>query len=106
MDYIVELAVTFWQWSVVVTLVLIGLGINIADRFFHKNVLKVRECEFSYDELPHMQPIKIPTKDKGFFGAIWLWLLSTRNWTVVKDWHFTLNGEKYVIPAGFSFDGA
>jgi hypothetical protein len=106
MDYIVELAVTFWQWSIVAALVLIGLGINIADRVFHKNVLKVRECEFSYDELPHMQPIRIPTKDKGFFGAIWLWIMCVRNWTIMKDFYFTLNGEKYVIPAGFQFDGA
>jgi hypothetical protein len=53
-----------------------------------------------------MQPIRIPTKDKGFFGAIWLWIWCVRNWTIMKDFYFTLNGEKYVIPAGFQFDGA
>ena len=56
MDYIVELAVTFWQWSIVAALVLTGLAINVADKIFHKNVLKVRECEFSYVELPTCNP--------------------------------------------------
>ena len=35
-----------------------------------------------------------------------MWILSTRNWTVTKDWHYNINGTDYVIPAGFTFDGA
>ena len=53
-----------------------------------------------------MQPIKISTKGIGFFKGILMWILSTRNWTVTKDWHYNINETDYVIPAGFKFDGA
>jgi len=59
-----------------------------------------------YKTMPVMKPITIPTKDKGFFGAIWLWLWSSRTWEIADDWHFTLNNQDYKIPAGFVFDGA
>jgi len=35
-----------------------------------------------------------------------MWLLSTRNWEITKDWKYNINGTEYVIPAGFTFDGA
>ena len=35
-----------------------------------------------------------------------MWLTSTRNWEITKDWKYNINGNKYVIPAGFQFDGA
>ena len=53
-----------------------------------------------------MQPITIPTAGKGFWGALWMWLTGSRQWTVASDWEFKLNGEWYVIPTGFQFDGA
>lgn len=59
-----------------------------------------------YEELPVMRPIRIPTKDKGFFRAIWLWLWTTRKWTISRDWSFSLDGQEYLIPEGFVFDGA
>jgi hypothetical protein len=61
---------------------------------------------FKYDEMPSMKPIRIPTDGKGFWGAIWHWFWGVRQWEIAKDWHFEVNGEKYVIPAGFQFDGA
>jgi len=61
---------------------------------------------FKYEEFPHMQPVKICTADKGFFGAIWLWLTSVRTWRVTKDWKFEMRGDSYVVPKGFVFDGA
>jgi len=33
-------------------------------------------------------------------------LLGTRNWEITKDWHYNIDGTDYVIPAGFTFDGA
>ena len=35
-----------------------------------------------------------------------MWLLSTRNWEITKDFTFSLEGKNYIIPAGFTFDGA
>jgi len=46
------------------------------------------------------------TKGKGFWKGIAMWLLSTRNWVLNKDWEYEINGVRYVIPAGFQFDGA
>ena len=37
-----------------------------------------------------MQPVTIPTKGKGFWSAILMWLLGTRKWTIVKDFEYTL----------------
>jgi len=98
---IVALAVKFWQWTVLIILILLGFLINVGDRF-----LKGKGTAFAYDKMPHMQPITIPTANKGFWGAIWLWMMSVRTWKVSKDFQYRLNGEKLVIPAGFVFDGA
>ena len=102
METILSLAEQFWQWAVVIALIVIGWIINIVDR---KQVNKWR-VNFKYDEYPHMRPIRIPTKSKGFWGAIWMWLTGTRHWEVADDWSYTIMGEKYIIPQGFKFDGA
>ena len=102
MEFILTLATQFWQWTVVIILIIIGLTINIIDR---KQINKWR-VNFKYDEYPHMKPIRIATRDKGFWGAILMWLLGRRKWQISKDFHYELNGVKYVIPKGFSFDGA
>lgn len=106
MEFIIGLAIKFWQFTVLAILIIISFAINLIDKKLNRNLLNKREFEFSYEELPHMQPIRIRTADKGFWGAIWLWLMTVRHWTIVKDFTYTINGEKYVIPAGFTFDGA
>ena len=102
MEMILSLAEQFWQWAVVIALIIVGMIINFLDR---KQVNKVR-VNFKYDEYPHMRPIRIPTKSKGFWGAIFMWLLGKRHWEISKDFTFELHGTKYVIPKGFKFDGA
>ena len=102
MEMILSLAEQFWQWAVVIALIIVGMIINFLDR---KKVNKVR-VNFKYDEYPHMRPIRIPTKSKGFWGAIFMWLLGKRHWEISKDFTFELHGTKYVIPKGFKFDGA
>ena len=102
MDLILSLAEQFWQWTVVIILILLGLVINFLDNR-QKDKWRVN---FKYDEYPHMSPIRIATRDKGFWGAIIMWLLGSRKWKITKDFHYELNGIKYVIPKGFSFDGA
>ena len=99
MELLVSLAMKFWQWSLLIVLVIFGLIINLLDR-------RKSNCTFHYEELPHLQPIKISTKGKGFWKGIIMWLLSTRNWKITKDWKYRMNGNEYIIPAGFQFDGA
>ena len=99
MELLVSLAMKFWQWSLLIVLVIFGLIINLLDR-------RKSNCTFHYEELPHLQPIKISTKGKGFWKGIIMWLLSTRNWKITKDWKYRYNGNEYIIPAGFQFDGA
>jgi len=62
--------------------------------------------EFKYKSMPVMSPISMPTKDKGFFGAIWMWLITTRKWKIEREWKFELDGTKFKVPKGFVFDGA
>lgn len=100
MEFILTLAIKFWQWTVLIAVVIVGAIINYTDK---KAKTKLA---FSYDELPHLQPLKIATAGKGFWKAIVMWLLSTRNWEITKDWHYKIDGKDYVIPAGFTFDGA
>ena len=99
MELLMALAMKFWQWSLLIVLVIVGLIINLLDR-------RKSNCTFHYEELQHLQPIKISTKGKGFWKGIIMWLLSTRNWKITKDWKYRMNGNEYIIPAGFQFDGA
>jgi hypothetical protein len=100
MEFIIALAMKFWQWSLLILFVIIGFAINLLDK------RKTNNLNFSYTELPHLQPIPIKTKGKGFWKGIIMWLLGTRNWVILKDFEYTMNGTNYVIPKGFSFDGA
>ena len=100
MELLLTLAVKFWQWTVLISLIIIGFIINLFDKKVDNLV------NFKYTDYPHMKPIKISTKGKGFWKGILLWILGTRHWEIVKDFDFTLEGKKYVIPAGFKFDGA
>jgi hypothetical protein len=59
-----------------------------------------------YKEMPHMKPITIETKSKGFFGGIWMWIATSRKWEITSDFLFTVDNTNYVIPKGFVFDGA
>ena len=100
MEFIIGLATQFWQWSILIAVVIIGAIINFADK---KAKTKLK---FYYKGMPKLQPIPIKTKGKGFWKGIVMWLLSTRNWEITKDWKYRLNGNEYVVPAGFVFDGA
>ena len=100
MELIITLAVKFWMWSILIALILMGWIINLFDKKIDGRV------NFSYKDYPQMQPIKISTKGKGFFGAIKMWMLGSRQWTITKDFEYSLGKDEYVIPAGFQFDGA
>ena len=100
MELIISLAIKFWMWSIVILVIILGLIINLFDK-------KKPKCHnFSYKTMPVMRPIPIRTKGKGFFKGILLWLLGVRHWEIVEDFNYEINDVKYVIPAGFKFDGA
>ena len=90
----------FWQWSILIALIIIGFIVNLFDKKIDNRV------NFKYSSYPLMKPVKIATKGKGFFKMILMWLLGVRHWEIAKDFEYVLNGNKYVIPAGFKFDGA
>ena len=94
------LALKFWQWSLLIIFVIIGFLINLFDK------KKVKCYTFKYNEMPQLKPLPIKTKGKGFFKAIVMWLLSTRNWELTQDFKYNINDVEYVIPKGFQFDGA
>ena len=100
MEIIVALAMKFWQWSILIAVVIIGAIINFTDKRAKPKL------KFNYEGMPHIKPLPIKTKGKGFWKAIVMWLLSTRNWELVQDWKYNLDGTEYVIPKGFIFDGA
>ena len=97
---ILSLATQFWPMTAFIILVIIGYIINLFDKKIDNRV------NFKYKDYPHMKPIKIPTKGKGFWTAIMLWVFGTRRWEITKDFHYSLNGENFIIPKGFKFDGA
>ena len=100
MEMILALAMKFWQWTVLIAVVIIAAIINFTDKRA-KTKLK-----FYYKGMPKLQPLPIKTKGKGFWKGIIMWLLTTRNWELTKDWKYNIDGEEYVIPEGFQFDGA
>ena len=100
MELLIALAMKFWQWSLLILIVIIGFLVNLLD----KN--RKPKLKFSYTGMPHIKPLPIKTKGKGFWKAIVMWLLSTRNWELTQDWKYNIDGTDYVIPKGFTFDGA
>jgi hypothetical protein len=84
----------------------VGISIIISALFYLFNKEIKIAATFKYEEMPHMKPIRIPTKGKGFWKGIWLWLMTTRKWEITKDFHYTVNSAELIIPAGFIFNGA
>ena len=100
-DFIIHQLMTWWQFTVVGVLIIVGFIINL----FGVESKTVR-CGFEYKDMPQLKPVPIATKGKGFWGAIWMWFTGTRQWVVAKDFHYKMFGNDYVIPKGFQFDGA
>ena len=96
MELIVALAMKFWQWSILIAVVIIAALINLLDK------KKVSKLTFHADKMPELKPVPIKTKGKGFWKGIVMWLLSTRNWEITKDWKYRINGNEYIVPAGFT----
>jgi hypothetical protein len=59
--------------------------------------------KIKYKEMPHMKPITIETKSKGFFGGIWMWIATSRKWEITQDFLFTIDSTNYMIPKVFRY---
>jgi hypothetical protein len=101
MDFLIDQLTTWWQFTVVGVLIIIGWLINRLGVDQDEDIVG-----FRYIDMPQLKPLKIDTARKGFWGAIWMWLTGTRHWMVAQDWAYEIDGEHFVIPAGFKFDGA
>ena len=82
----------FWQWTVLIAVVIIAAIINWTDK------RATTKLKFNYKGMPNLQPVPIKTKGKGFWKGIVMWLLSTRNWVLTDDWKYNIDGTEYVIP--------
>ena len=100
-ETIVGLLLDYWMATAFAALIVVGWIVNFFGVDQNEDIIG-----FRYDEMPHMKPIRIPTDGRGFWKAIWCWFWEVRQWEIAKDWHFQVGDEKYVIPAGFQFDGA
>ena len=100
-DLILSLATQFWPMTIFIILIIIGLIVNMFGVDCKEDIIG-----FKYRVMPQLRPIAIPTAGKGFWGAVWMWLTGVRTWEVADDWAFKINGQWYIIPQGFVFDGA
>ena len=62
MELVIALAMKFWQWSILIALVILGFVINLFDK-----KIDDKRVSFKYTDMPHMKPISIKTK-----GEIWI----------------------------------
>ena len=67
MELIIALAMKFWQWTVLIAIVIIGAIINFTDKRKKPNL------KFNFKGFPELKPLQIKTKGKGFWKGIILW---------------------------------
>lgn len=96
----INFILSYWQYVLFGTVILLGFVVYIFDKRYKP------KRTFEFKKMPAMEPIKIPTKGKSYWYAVWIWLTVDRQWRLLEDFHFTLDGSNYVIPKGFEFDGA
>ena len=100
MEMIVALAVKFWQWTVLIAVVLVAAWINWTDKRA-KTKLK-----FYYKGMPTLQPVQIADKRQRFLERYCDVVTFNKELGSDRDWKYNIDGTEYVIPAGFQFDGA
>ena len=61
LNSLMSLAMKFWQWTTLIILIIVGFIINCFDWKSQKD-----RIGFKFKEFPHMRPISIATKGKGF----------------------------------------
>jgi len=88
---------------VFVSLLLIIIVLFFLYLLFRKDVTPLMTDE----EMPHLLPLPIPTKNRPFVMRVLVWLFDIRKWRLQNNWHFLRgNGDEIVLPKEFEFDGA
>ena len=95
MEMLWDLAVNFWQWTVFGVLVLIDLFLIYSTDKAHRVVGMA---------MPYMKPLPIETKTKAFLKQFGI-TMGVRHGDL-EDFHFQIKGKYYIVPKGFTFDGA
>ena len=90
MNFILNHATTFKQ-TVLIVPALIGFGFVVNKVDEKEKCSGKKRVNFKHKSMPVMSPIPIPTKDKGFWQAILLWLTESRHWKIEEDFHYSLN---------------
>lgn len=58
-------------------------------------------------EMPTLQPLPIPTRNRFFFARTLVWLVKSRKWELVKEYRYEMKDKTVlIVPKGFKFDGA
>ena len=96
---IVALAMKFWQWTVLIAVVLVAAWINWTDRRA-KTKLKFITRNTTHDNLT------IKTKGQRILERHMLCGCCNKELGHNKGLALQIDGTEYVIPAGFTFDGA
>ena len=78
MELIIGLAMKFWQWTVLIAVVIVAAIINFTDKRA-KTKLK-----FYYKGMPKLQPVPIATKGKGFWKGIVKSLMNDYQATILR----------------------
>ncbi len=99
-----DIMIQYWQFTLFGVIVAVALVLRFLFGISEKNH---KGINFKItDGMPHMKPLPIKTAGKGFFGAIWIWLMNTRKWELTQDFTYKIDRRLYIIPKGFVFDGA
>ena len=61
MELIMTLAMKFWQWTILIAVVIIAAIMNAFDKKAKPNL------KFNFKGMPKLQPVPIKTKGKGFW---------------------------------------
>jgi len=94
LEYIIQ----FWEIALVAFIVLLELVTRWIDRS------RETKNKFSFEKMPAMRPVKIPTVGVGIFRGIWVWIAKSRQWELTEDFFYSINGVDFVIPKGFICD--
>lgn len=95
---ILSYLIQFWEFALIGLIFVLELLARWVDRS------KETKHLFTYDEMPAMRPVRIPTDGNGVFEAMWTWVMKSRQWELVEDFHYSIDGVDYIVPAGFVCD--
>ena len=99
MEQLLDFIAAYWLYLFFVSFVTTGALMRWLDKDYEPPI-----C-FECKKMPLVRPVPIKTKGLPYWKAMWVWLSASRQWRLEDNWYFSINGQGYVIPMGFYFDG-